>query len=92
MRLPRFWHGDAEPEQVRWNLGRGGALARGMREAATRDGMTSQTWQPGPVPRPRQARKQERDVQQRQASPDRYTDRAKALARATQQQARGRTR
>jgi hypothetical protein len=84
MRLLRRWYSDAEPEEVRWWLGRGDALARGMRQASDRDRLApGNAWRPGPAPAPRQARRTERARQQSDPATD--TGRAQALARATEQ-------
>jgi len=91
MRLPRRRYSNAEPSEVRWWLGRGAALARGMREASARDRLApGNTWRPGPAPRPREALKTERARQNRNPATD--MGRAQAMARATEQQARRRTR
>jgi hypothetical protein len=85
--LLRRWYSDAEPEEVRWWLGRGDALARGMRQASARDRLApGNTWRPGPAPAPRQALKQERARQQSDPATD--TGRARTLARATEQNRR----
>lgn len=91
VRLPRPWYSQEERDADRFENGRQGAFARGMRQAAARDGVARKNWRPVPVPAPRQVRRQERQLQQR-SDPARDTGRAQALARATQQQARGRTR
>lgn len=84
IRLLRRWHSDAEPEEVRWWLGRMGAHARGMRQANTRDRIAPvASWRPGPVPPPRQALRQERARQRQDPATD--LGRAQALARAMQQ-------
>ncbi len=84
VRLPRRWHSDAEPDEVRWWLGRMEAHARGMRQAAARDRIApANSRQPGPVPPTRQALKQERGRQRRDPATD--LGRAQTLARAIEQ-------
>ena len=91
MRWPRRWYGDAEPDEVRRDLGRGGALARGLRQAATRD-LPASTWQPGPVRPVRQIRRQARELTAQRADPGSDVERARTLARAMDQSLRGRSR
>jgi len=93
VRLPSFLRSREERDSARFENGRQGAFARGMREAAARDGVTRGNWRPGPAPRPRQARRRDQQLRHQRSDPRREgTGRAETLARATQQQARGRTR
>ena len=81
----------------RFDTGRQGVFARAGRQAAAHDQLTPESgnWRPGPAPRPRRVRAQEREIQQRRADTG-EARRASVLARAMEQatahdrQARGR--
>lgn len=79
----RPWYSQEERDEIRWRTGRQGAAARGMRQAAARD-LPATSWQPGPVPTVRQARKQERELAARRDPAD-DSARAATLARAMDQ-------
>lgn len=83
--LPRRRHSREIRDQELWHLGRMQAQARGMRQAAERDGITRGAWSRGPVPRPRQARKDERAVIARQEQTGSDARRAAVLSRAMDQ-------
>lgn len=85
------WVSQEERDQSRWNTGRQGAQARGMRQAASRD-LNASDWRPGPVPPARRVRRQARELTARQADPGNDLERARTLARATEQSLRGRSR
>ena len=80
-----------ERDRDRFEAGRQGAFARGARQAARQD-LPPSRWRPGPVPPPRQVRRQQRELTARRADPRSDLDRAKTLARAMQQAQRERTR
>lgn len=86
LRLPRPWYSQEERDAGRFENGRQGAFARAGRQAADRDRLTpgSGNWRPGAVPRPRNVRAQERQIQQRRNS-DGEARRASVLARAMEQ-------
>jgi hypothetical protein len=78
------WRRERERLQ-REDSGRRQVFARGMRQAADRDGLEPEVrWRPGPVPSPREIRRTERA---RQAQPMRDMDarRARVLGRAMEQ-------
>ena len=77
------WRSQEERNEARWWTGRQGAQARGMRQAAARD-LPVTGWQPGPVPTPRQARRQERELTARR-DPDDLTARTETVARGMEQ-------
>jgi hypothetical protein len=77
------WISQEERDADRFEDARQGAFARGMRQAAVRDGVApDRSWRPGPVPRARQVRKREREVVARQANTGSNARRASVLARA----------
>jgi len=84
----RPWRSREERDEAARNLGRMQAQARGLRQAAARDGAArDSTWQPGRVPAPRQARSAERTARQKARKLESGLDpgRAAALKRASGQ-------
>jgi len=80
------WRSQEERDATRWDTGRQGAFACGMRQAAARD-FPGPGWQPGPVPPPRQVRRQERELAARRDPAD-DSARTETLARAMEQSLR----
>ena len=89
IRLRWPWISQEERDETRWHTGRQGALAAGMREAASRD-LPATGWRPGPVPPVRQIRRQARELTARRADPGNDLERARTLARAMDQSLRTR--
>ena len=79
------WASQEERDEELWRLGRMQAQARGMRQAAERDGITRDAWHPGPVTSARQVRKTERAVVARQEKTGSDARRAVVLSRAMDQ-------
>ena len=80
------WVSQEEREWSRWDTGRQGAFARGMRQAASRD-LPVSDWRPGPVPPARQVRRQEKELAARRDPAD-DSARTETLARAMEQSLR----
>jgi hypothetical protein len=88
VRLPRPWYSQDERDEDRRGTERSKTFARGMRQNAAKDGVTpDDSWSPGRVPSYWQVRKQERDSREknRRLRDGHDPDRARALARASQQ-------